>query len=162
MSSSDKGHFDQIYLYLVDAGSLARSNDWYKWIRQDNNDNNISPLRTSNFYIHLSSTLDTWHRYCQDIYPLKYKNISLCTSTLVLRQSLEIRNYPPSLPVNTWHEAQLATCSPAQDPASCTSAQVLPRPGEDFAITEKAPTRAFSWLKVPTIALSHLRHYWLC
>ena len=55
MSSSDKGHFDQIYLYLVDAGSLARSNDWYKWIRQDNNDNNISPLRTFDFYIHLST-----------------------------------------------------------------------------------------------------------
>ena len=29
-----------------------------------------------------------------------------------------------------------------------------------FTITEKAPTRAFSWLKVPTSAvLSHLRHY---
>ena len=35
---------------------------------------------------------------------------------------------------------------------------------EDYAkfynhITEKAPTRAFSWLKVPILALSHLRHY---
>ena len=29
-----------------------------------------------------------------------------------------------------------------------------------FTITEKAPIRAFSWLKAPTsIALSHLRHY---
>ena len=29
-----------------------------------------------------------------------------------------------------------------------------------FKITEKAPTRAFSWLKVPTSAFtSHLRHY---
>ena len=26
-------------------------------------------------------------------------------------------------------------------------------------ITEKAPTRAFSWLEAPTLALSHLRHY---
>ena len=30
-----------------------------------------------------------------------------------------------------------------------------PNVPEDFTITEKAPTRAFSWLK----ALSHLRHY---
>ena len=29
---------------------------------------------------------------------------------------------------------------------------------EDFAITEKAPTRAFSLLKAPTSTL-HLRHY---
>ena len=29
----------------------------------------------------------------------------------------------------------------------------------DFTITEKAPTRAFSWLKAPTLVLSHLRHY---
>ena len=29
---------------------------------------------------------------------------------------------------------------------------------EDFTITEKAPTRALSWLKRP-LALSHLRHY---
>ena len=29
---------------------------------------------------------------------------------------------------------------------------------EDFTITEKASTRAFSWLKM-LLALSHLRHY---
>ena len=29
-----------------------------------------------------------------------------------------------------------------------------------FVIAEKAPTRAFSWLKAPTLlSLSHLRHY---
>ena len=28
-----------------------------------------------------------------------------------------------------------------------------------FTITEKAPTGAFSWLKAPTLELSHLRHY---
>ena len=33
---------------------------------------------------------------------------------------------------------------------------------EDFTITEKAPTRAFSWLKAPTSAFTFktlLRHY---
>ena len=30
---------------------------------------------------------------------------------------------------------------------------------EDFTIPEKAPTQAFSWLKAPILALSHLRHY---
>ena len=35
-----------------------------------------------------------------------------------------------------------------------------PKIPDDFTITEKAPTRAFSWLKVPTSAFtSHLRHY---
>ena len=36
------------------------------------------------------------------------------------------------------------------------------RLSEDFTITEKAPTRAFSWLKVPTSAftlMTLLRHY---
>ena len=33
-----------------------------------------------------------------------------------------------------------------------------PKVCEDFTITEKAPTRAFSWLKM-LLALSHLRHY---
>ena len=28
-----------------------------------------------------------------------------------------------------------------------------------FTITEKAPTRAFSWLNAHILALSHLRHY---
>ena len=30
---------------------------------------------------------------------------------------------------------------------------------KDFAITEKAPARALSWLKVPTSANTLLRHY---
>ena len=37
-----------------------------------------------------------------------------------------------------------------------------PKVRKDFTITEKAPTRAFSWLKAPTtglLALSHSRHY---
>ena len=50
-------------------------------------------------------------------------------------------------------------------------AQFLPQPSpvelqikvhEDFTITEKAPTRAFSWLKAPTSAFTFkalLRHY---
>ena len=41
--------------------------------------------------------------------------------------------------------------------------RIVPRidpsvPQPVFTITEKAPTRAFSWLKAPTSA-SHLRHY---
>ena len=42
-----------------------------------------------------------------------------------------------------------------------TSALMLnegPHSTQSFVITEKAPNRAFSWLKAPT-ALSHLRHY---
>ena len=37
-----------------------------------------------------------------------------------------------------------------------------PKVSEDFTIMEKAPTRAFSWLKVPTSTLTFktlLRHY---
>ena len=37
-----------------------------------------------------------------------------------------------------------------------------PKIREDFSITEKAPTRAFSWFKVPTSAFTFktlLRHY---
>ena len=37
-----------------------------------------------------------------------------------------------------------------------------PNVREDFTITEKAPTRAFSWLKAPTSAFTFktlLRHY---
>ena len=37
-----------------------------------------------------------------------------------------------------------------------------PKIPEDFTITEKAPTRAFSWLKAPTSAFTFktlLRHY---
>ena len=34
-----------------------------------------------------------------------------------------------------------------------------PKVREDFTITEKAPTRAFSWLKAKVLVLSHLRHY---
>ena len=30
---------------------------------------------------------------------------------------------------------------------------------EDFTITKKDPTMAFSWLSAPTLVLSHLRHY---
>ena len=40
--------------------------------------------------------------------------------------------------------------------------EVYPNVPEDFTITEKAPTRAFSWLKAPTSAFTFktlLRHY---
>ena len=58
------------------------------------------------YHLHSTST-----QVLSELNDIDQKNISLYTSTLVLRQSLEIRNYPPSFPVNTWHEAQLATCS---------------------------------------------------
>ena len=34
-----------------------------------------------------------------------------------------------------------------------------PKVSEDFSITEKTPTRAFSWFALNLLALSHLRHY---
>ena len=63
-------------------------------------------------FIHIYHLHSTSTQVLSELNDIDQKNISLYTSTLVLRQSLEIRNYPPSLPVNTWHEAQLATCSP--------------------------------------------------
>ena len=44
-----------------------------------------------------------------------------------------------------------------------TTVTLLTRAANDpsvFTIKEKAPTRVFFWLKVHTIALSHLRHFY--
>ena len=147
MSSSDKRHSGQFYLYLVDAGPLLTA-------MIDINESDKTTMTTIYLrsgpliFIYIYHLHSTSTQVLSELNDIDQKNISLYTSTLVLRQSLEIRNYPPSFPVNTWHEAQLATCS---------RSAVLLRSyleGEDFTITEKAPTRAFSWLKAPISAFT--------
>ena len=69
---------------------------------------------------------------------------------------------PPLRRCHSWRGADMLLLS-ARGPLSTVvlcSAPSVPRPV--FTITEKAPTRAFSWLKAPTSAFTFktlLRHY---
>ena len=52
-----------------------------------------------------------------------------------------------------------ATLTRDSDSQCCVEASASKSSIRRFVITEKAPTRAFSWMKAATIPLSHLRHY---
>ena len=77
--------------------------------------------------------------------------------------SVAVPRQPSEFSLSSWERCRPALTSPEVVPY--TAAAVIFRAANDstvFTITEKAHTRAFSWLKAPTSAFTFktlLRHY---
>ena len=87
---------------------------------------------------------------------LSFKSVSAnrCESSLISRLEECSQVFPWTAPVPGTRTRKLSAVSGGRRAATRASNEPSRRLCEDFTITEKVPTRAFSWLKVPTNAFT--------